>query len=240
MRARPLPLRLLVGSVSPPGRSRRGRCARSTRAALGAWRPRARHVPGRRVAPAASVGGGGVPFGRAQLGQRLVEAPPDVAGEREGGGPAGTVGDGREGDVRIAEEFKGPCKAGVLDLLQDGAPRGGPEADLGLAARTGEGVEDLAGAEAVHRVAANAFQCRLHRGIETAERAGREAADHAEGRNDAKACGRVWMRDALGEQLGGEEAGLPEVGADAGEGGRGRLADKGVVVGADEGHLLGD
>ena len=96
------------------------------------------------------------------------------------------------------------------------------------------------GAEAVHRVAANAFQCRLHHGIETAESAGREALDNTEGRNDAKACGRVWMRDAFCEQFGGEKAGLPKVGADAGEGGRDRLADKGVVVGTDKGHFLGD
>ena len=75
-----------------------------------------------------------VQFGCAQLGQRLAETLPDITGEREGRGPAGPVGDGREGDVRIAEEFKGPCKTGVLDLLQNGVPRGGAEADLGLAA----------------------------------------------------------------------------------------------------------
>ena len=83
----------------------------------------------------------------------MVETLPDITGEREGRGPAGTVGDGREGDVRIAEQFKGPCKTGFLDLLYDGVPRGGAEADLGLTARAGEGVENLAGAEAVRRVA---------------------------------------------------------------------------------------
>ena len=119
-------------------------------------------------------------------------------------------------------------------------PRGGAEADLGLTARAGEGVENLAGAEAVRRVAANALQRRLHHGIQTLEGTGREASDNTEGRNDAEACGRAWMRDTLGEQLGGEKAGLPKVRADAGEGGRGHLTDQRVVVGADKGHFLGD